>query len=331
MKITADEAIEKAIEIKDGLGKYSRKRIILSVAAIIIALVLLFQCAAVLAVYHFALTPKGSSAFVNESEADLKLHEAGELWLSKYAEEITFNSFDGLKIAAYYVKNENYSTSYAVLLHQYSKASADMLEYARHYYELGFNLLLIDARAHGKSEGKSISMGWLDRFDVSEGVNYIVNKDSEARILIHGVSLGASAALCASGESLPENVRCIIADSAVSSAWDEFKYQAKEMFSLPAFPALYMENAYVKLRAGWTLDEASPLLQVIKSKTPTMFIHGESDTLVPVAQCNRLYDACGAEKEQYIAENAEHNRALDVNSDKYWAKVDRFMLQYFGF
>lgn len=330
MKISADNVIDEAVEIKNGLAKYSKKRIVLSAVAIVIAVVIVFQCAAVAAAYHFALTPRGSKSFVNESEADLKLREEGELWLSAHAEEVVFESFDGLSLVSYYVKNENYSTSYAVLLHQYSKSSADMIEYARHYYDLGFNLLLLDARAHGKSDGKNIGMGWFDRLDVKQCIDYILEKDDEARILIHGVSLGASAALCLSGEELPSNVRCIIADSAMSSAWDEFKYQAKEMFSLPAFPTVYMENLYVKLRAGWELSEASPLLQVVKSETPTLFIHGEEDSLVPIIQCNRLYDACSAEKEQYIAKGAAHAQALPTDSEKYWAKVDRFLLSYFG-
>lgn len=330
MKLTAEKALEGALEVRDGLRKYSRKRIVLSVIAIFLAVVLLFECAAVVAAYHFALTPRGSRSFFSESEEDLKLHEEGELWLSEHSEELCFEAFDGLSLKAYFVKNENYSTSYAVLLHQYSKSSADMIEYARHYYDLGFNLLLLDARAHGKSDGKNIGMGWFDRLDVMNCIDYIVEKDSEARILIHGVSLGASTALCLSGEDLPSNVRCIIADSAISSAWDEFKYQAKEMFSLPAFPALYMENLYVKLRAGWELSEASPLLQVIKSKTPTLFIHGEEDALVPITQCNKLYDACSAEKEQYIAKYAGHAEALGEDSEKYWSKTDRFLLRYFG-
>lgn len=330
MKITADTVIDEAVKVKNNFGKYSKKRILLSALAIFIAALFVFQCAAVAVAYRFALTPKGSKSFLYESEAELVLREEGELWLSAHCEEIVFESFDGLSLVSHYVKNENYSTSYAILLHQYSKSSADMIEYARHYYDLGFNLLLLDARAHGKSEGKSIGMGWFDRLDVMQCVDYILEKDSEARILIHGVSLGASAALCLSGEELPSNVRCIIADSAMSSAWDEFKYQAKEMFSLPAFPIVYMENMYVKLRAGWELSEASPLLQVIKSETPTLFIHGEEDTLVPISQCNRLYDACSAEKEQYIAKGASHAQALSADSEKYWAKVDRFLLRYFG-
>ena len=202
--------------------------------------------------------------------------------------------------------------------------------YAKHYYDLGFNVLLPDARGHGKSGGKYIGMGWDDRLDVLEWVENIVKEDKNARILLHGLSMGASTVLMASGEDMPENVRCIISDGAYSSVWDVFSYRLKSMFSFPAFPVLYMESAYTKMRAGWSFKDASALEQVKKSKTPTLFIHADDDEFIPVKHCNDLYDACGAEKRQYRVTGARHGQTVTSDFNKYWGEVDRFMLKYFG-
>jgi len=331
MKTDSNALLNGASKVKSFLEKYSKKRIILSVLAVLLAVILLFQCAAVAAAYHFALTHSGARSFKSKDGSSVfGNEEENAAWLESVSEEMSLTSFDGLKLNAYYIKNENVSSSYAVLCHAYAESAASMAEYAKHYYDLGFNILLPDARAHGKSEGKYIGMGWEDRLDLLKWVDMIVEKDADARILLHGVSLGGAAVLAASGESLPQNVRCIISDSAWESEWEEFKYQAKESFSLPSFPVLYMESLYVKLRTGRSLKDADISSQVEKSKTPTLFIHGEADTVVPITQCNRLFDSCFVEKEQYIAKNAGHCEAAFKDSEKYWAKVDRFMLKHFS-
>lgn len=331
MKFNSDAVLNGASKIKSALSGYSKKRIILSFAALLLAVILLFQCAAVVAVYHFALTPGGARSFKSKNSSSVFGNaEENAAWLESLSEEVSLESYDGLKLNAYYIKNKNYSSSYAVLCHAYAESAASMAEYAKHYYDLGFNILLPDARAHGKSEGKFIGMGWEDRLDLLKWIDMLLEKDGDARILLHGVSLGGAAVLAASGESLPENVRCIISDSAWESEWAEFKYQAKESFSSPAFPVLYMESLYVKLRTGRSLKEADIASQVKKSKTPTLFIHSEADLTVPITQCNRLFDSCFVEKEQYIAKNAGHCEAAFKDSEKYWAKIDRFMLKHFG-
>lgn len=314
--------------------KINKKLVKMIICAVVIA-VLLVQIISVPLFYHFALTP-GHKVFSfevesrNTEESEKENTDAGEEWVKKHAKQKTLKASDGTELSGYFIKNKSLSNSYAVICHPYSSSGLSMAVYAKHYYDLGFNILLPDARGHGKSDGKYIGMGWDDRFDVLEWVKNIVEDDENARILLHGVSMGAATVLMASGEDMPENVRCIIEDGAYSSVWAEFSYQLKNNFSLPSFPILYLESAYTKLRAGWNFKEASALEQVKKSKTPTLFIHADDDEFIPVSHCNDLYDACGAEKRQYRVTGARHGQSLTFDSTKYWGEVDRFMLKYFG-
>lgn len=84
---------------------------------------------------------------------------------------------------------------------------------------------------------------------------------SDARIILHGVSMGAATVLMASGETLPENVKAVIADCGYTSEWDEFIWEA-ETLHIPWFPVLNAASLLSKLRDGYDFKQASALDQV---------------------------------------------------------------------
>ena len=86
-----------------------------------------------------------------------------------------------------------------------------MAGFVHKFYTLGYNILAVDARAHGDSEGTKIGMGWPERMDIIKWINLILSWEPNARIVLHGVSMGAATVLMASGEDLPGNVKAVIA------------------------------------------------------------------------------------------------------------------------
>ena len=105
----------------------------------------------------------------------------------------------------------------------------------------------------------------------------------------HGLSMGAATVLMASGEELPREVKAIIADSPYESVYQLFEYQMKRMFHLPAFPLLDSTSGLTKIRAGYSLREASALKEVERTAVPILYIHGKSDTFVPTEMTKDLY------------------------------------------
>jgi hypothetical protein len=105
----------------------------------------------------------------------------------------------------------------------------------------GHNLLLIDQRAHGKSQGKTISFGINERRDALSWIHYAIDRfGSDVRIVLYGVSMGGSTVLMASELDLPENIRGIVADCPYSSPMDiitevgyQQKYPMKLIFASP--------------------------------------------------------------------------------------------------
>ena len=251
-------------------------------------------------------------------------------WLiknSNYTDKY-INSFDNLKLHGYEVKNETKTNKWAIVVHGYTSEGELVSSKAKHFYEMGYNILVPDLRGHGKSEGDYIGMGWDDRLDIIDWINNILEDNPSSEIILHGTSMGAATVLSTSGENLPNNVKAIIADCGYTSVWNEFTYQLKALFNLPAFPVMNLSNMVTMVKAGYSLKDASPIEQVAKSKTPILYIHGDKDDFVPYYMMDELYKATSSEKSKLTVQNAGHGKADLVNPDLYWNTVTDFLGKY---
>ena len=97
---------------------------------------------------------------------------------------------------------------------------------------------------------------------------------------------------------------------------------------MPTFPALYNANVITKIRARYSLKKASAIKQVAKSKTPTLFIHGDKDKFVPFYMLDKLYEAASCKKEKLVIKNAGHTEAQAIEPERYWRCVRRFIKHY---
>lgn len=257
-----------------------------------------------------------------------KTHEDGIKWLEQNGQEVEIISYDGLKLKGYEIKAKEKSDKWVIAVHGYMGRGADMPQYAEHFIKLGYNSLIIDLRAHGKSEGKYVGMGWLDHYDLQIWIDKIIEEYKECKIVLYGISMGAATVSMATGEALPENVKCVIADCGYTTAWDEFKVHIKKIFHIPSFPILHSASIMAKVFAGYSFKEASTIKQVKKSKTPTLFIHGACDKFVPYNMLEKIYNSANCEKEKLEIAEATHAASANVNPKKYWDEIKNFTEKY---
>ncbi len=238
---------------------------------------------------------------------------------------VSIKSGDGLDLVGDIFNTDSNSHKWLIAIHGYTGKREHMYSYARYYAEKGYNILTPDMRSHGDSEGKLIGMGWLDKEDVKLWIDYVLNLDPEAEIVLHGVSMGGATVMMTSGEDLPENVKAIIDDCGYTSVWDEFTDEARYLFHISQFPILYTASAISKLRAGYSFQEASAIEQVKKTDIPIFFIHGSEDNFVNTDMVYSLYDACPTQKDIYVVDGAGHGQSLYLNPDLYFEKVFNFI------
>lgn len=243
-------------------------------------------------------------------------------------EQVSIQSADGLTLSGAYYKNEK-SEKWAIVVHGYRGSREGMMKYAQRYYDAGYQVLAPDLRACGQSEGEYVGMGWSDKDDMLRWIDWIVSKDAQARIVLHGVSMGAATVMMTAGEYTPDAVRAFVEDCGYTSVWDIFASELKLRFKLPTFPALDMASLFAQLRAGWNFKEASALEQVKKCEKPMLFIHGEQDDFVPYEMLNTLYEAKpGENKRRLSVPDAGHGEASDVMGEAYWDEIFDFIEPY---
>lgn len=231
---------------------------------------------------------------------------------------------------SYIAKQKTFTHNWAVCVHGYSAGPEAVSNFGKHYYEQGFNVLFPCMRAHSLDKHKYCSMGYYDRYIVCEWIKKIVAEDKDAKILIHGVSMGGATTMLVTGEDIPDNVICAISDCGYTNCWDEYHSQIGVLLHLPAFPFLPILNKISVLRGNFDFKKCSPIDAVSVSKTPTLFIHGQEDKFVPYSMLDEVYNACSAEKDKLTVPDAVHAVASLVRPDIYWAKVDEFKAKYFG-
>lgn len=256
----------------------------------------------------------------------LALNETAAWLKTVSSNRISVMSGDGYRLVASEFLTGKDSHVWVLMLHGYTGWKEEMYPFARWYYEEGYHVIVPDLRCQGESEGDFIGMGWTDHFDGLLWIQYILSQDADAEIVLHGQSMGAATALMMTGEaSLPDNVKAVISDCAYTDAYSMFAEKIDEWFGLPSFPFVNSACLALRLRGGYNLKDASALDAVRKSRTPTLFIHGEEDAMISVRMTEELYEAAQGRKELLVVKNAGHAQSQDKEPDTYYEKIRIFL------
>lgn len=258
------------------------------------------------------------------------LAERKAFMLEQPHEEVYETAFDGLKLHATYfpsIKETPGRKRVAICFHGYtSRALQDFTGLTDYYFRNGFAMLHPDARAHGDSEGEYVGFGCLDRKDALKWIDWVIAKCGEdVEIILHGISMGASTALMASGMELPPQVKGVISDCGFTSPKEVFTHVLKTMYHLPPFPVIQGADIVNKKLAGYGMDECNAKREVEKAKLPILFIHGSKDTFVPTEMCRELYDHCASPKQILIVDGAAHGESYFKDMKAYESALDEFL------
>lgn len=242
-------------------------------------------------------------------------------------EEVCIFSADGLRLCGR-LHDMKKGAPLVIFFHGYHGTYAwDGYGFFKLCKKNGFNILMIDERAHGKSEGKAITFGIRERYDCKEWVEYAVKRFGEKTdIFLTGVSMGAASVMMSSELGLPENVKGMIADCGYSEPSAIIKETVRAM-KLPVKPIYQLIKLGARLFGHFDIEEAAALSAVGKSNIPILFIQGSQDGVVPVSMGEILYDACMAKKERLLIEGADHANSAMTDYETYEKVILRFMEQ----
>lgn len=260
--------------------------------------------------------------YYNEAVEGIKKFEQVE------KEDLCIESADGLKLRAYLWEADIPTDKTMILVHGYR--SYGLYEYGARLeflHSLGWNILLLDNRAHGRSEGRYIGFGNLDIYDVQKWTDLMIERyGKDCTLVLHGVSMGSATVLATAGQvNCPSQIKGVVADCGYSSGYEQVKYLFGSWLHLPKFPLLPISYWWHKILTGYDLktNAAADLISNYKGKL--LLIHGEKDTFVPTYMGPEIFAAATCEKEIFIVPEAEHAMSYTVCPKEYQNRFKNFV------
>lgn len=241
-------------------------------------------------------------------------------------EDVWIRSDDGLHLHGKYYAGRP-GAPVQIMMHGYkSGAERDFCGGAQITVQGGYHVLLVDQRAHGKSEGRCLTFGIQERYDCRAWVNYAVGRfGADTKILLYGVSMGAATVLMAGGLNLPRNVVGIVADCGYSSPAAIIRKVIRDQH-LPIFPVCQLIRLGGKLFGGFDLESATVTDALAHCDIPVLLIHGGDDRFVPCDMGHENYAHCAARSKQLlVVPGAGHGLSYMVDREAYLAALEPFL------
>ena len=233
---------------------------------------------------------------INESQIFFRTHNA----------ELLVIEANGVELAAKRYPQEE-PKGRIIMFHGYrSIAENDFACAMDFYYSRGYELVLIDQRASGKSSGSWIGFGVLERYDCLAWIRYLNAEYQPLPTFLSGISMGCTTVLMALGLEMPSNVKGVVADCGFTSPKEIIRHVMRRNLHLGTGLLMLLMSLFTKLFAGYSYDEYSTVEALKDNKIPILFIHGKEDRYVPHEMTLKNYEACTAEKELLLVEGAGH-------------------------
>jgi len=300
------------------------------VAGIAAFLLLVFAAAGVFSFRYAIVRPKVKAPPKDEKriEREAIREKNNAYFFSLNPEDVAIQSADSLTLKGWFLPSKEANKRFTICVHGYHCNGPDEFSHMVPFYHdgLDYNLLLVDDRAHGRSEGKYIGFGALDHKDVLLWVDYLIKRfGNDIEIILHGISMGAATVMLANSANPPEQVKLVIEDCGYTNAKEEMCNTLKDMIGFNFVPIVDFASLLCKLIAGYHFKEADCIGRLPKAKNPILFIHGDADTFVPTHMGVRLHEACAVPKDLLLVKGAVHAYSYYDAPDEYRAKVTGFI------
>lgn len=238
-------------------------------------------------------------------------------------EHVSIRSQDEYRLYGRIYRNER-STKWIVFVHGYTASHSFMAPHLAMFHQLGYNLLAIDLRSHGESEGVYASYGYHEKHDVADWVSWLRQREDVKTIGLHGVSMGAATVL----QTSPlVDVDFVIAECPFDDLRHLMRHQLNVLNRMPGDLFLPAIDYFLWSRAGFRMSQVSPREVVANSSVPTLFIHGTHDDFVPTWMSVEM-NAANRQTSIQLIDGAEHTNCILKNRAQYETAVTRFLTQH---
>lgn len=199
--------------------------------------------------------------------------------------------------------------------------------FAEPYRKAGRNVLVIDNRSHGLSEGRVSSLGYKEYRDLLAWSRLLHDELGNETVLFHGVCIGASAALFAlTSPDCPDWNEGLVADGMYYNFYKSFENHMKaDRPKRMRFPVMQVVMLWIRLFSGADVVFDGPFKRIEKLKKPILFLYSREDTYSTPDQAEYLYAHCTAPKKLVWFEKGAHSRIRINTPAEYDAAIAEFL------
>lgn len=252
-----------------------------------------------------------------EDSEQMKMWDEGVLWAENNKNkmrEVDITSRDGLRLHAEFY---DFGGENAVI---FLPGRCECLRYscyfAKPYSEMGFSVLAIDVRCHGKSDGKFSSVGKGEGEDVLLWAEYLVRECGIKNIWLHGICLGCAAAFVATTDAnCPREVRGIVAEGPYVTFRETYKQHLIQK-KKPVWPLVDLIMARIKRKTGVDYREVAPIRLAAKHDRHILYIFGEKDQFSLPPKSRQLFEVTKSATKKIVWLPEGTHSHLRVNNEK---------------
>ncbi len=258
-------------------------------------------------------------------DAEIKeMFEIGLSWAEKYADkkrEVDVYSGKYHLFGEYF----DFGGSRAVIIIAgRTEALSYSYYFAEPYRASGYNVLVIDNRAHGKSDGRICSLGYNEHRDILRWSQMLHDDLGNEAVFLHGICIGSANALFAlTADYCPDYMQGMVSEGMFTTFYESLKNHIKEAHQ-PQYPALWEVRGYIKLFSGYDIKRDGPTFRIHKLKKPIMMLQSKEDKYSLPEKAKELYEKCQAPKKLVYFEKGRHSH-IKINAS---AKYDNYIIDF---
>lgn len=234
---------------------------------------------------------------------------------------ITIKSRDGTSLDLLHIPASE-SRGTVVIVHGLGDQKESYLTQTQFMLSKGFDTVLLDLRGHGRSQGRQMTMGYLEAEDIRAAVDWIAQQNLSKPWILWGISLGATSSLLAAGtSSFP--IEGIIAESPFGSLPETVRHHAWLFYKIPSFPIVPLVLAAYRFRTGISADKVDAYQAVEHMQDiPVLFVAGGLDPRMPAELIQKLMDRKPGEKRLLVVPDGAHGQIFNPERGEYVEAID---------
>ena len=239
-------------------------------------------------------------------------------------EDFSARGPDGMLLHGWKVRAANPNGSWILAFHGVADNRIGVIMQAEFLLRAGYNIVMMDARAHGESEGPMATYGWLERNDTRAIVDALVATEHPLHIFALGESMGAGIAL--QSAEVDPRIEAVVAEASFASLREaSYDYAGLQKYPLLG-KTLFAPGAWMMLSRGQSLARfpvagVSPEHSVASRAFPVLLICDGADTTIPCRHSERIYAAARGPKSLCVVPNAFHTGALGYQPVEFERRV----------